>query len=152
MNGHHVPGAALVDDAAHPVVWLPVQRETDVPHVVAAVRQFCLAHGQTPLLAAHVATAASELANNLWMHTHQGGQIGLQALRDLSRIGIELRASDTGPGIPDLELAMREGYSTGGGMGCGLPGVQRLMDEFELHSTLGTGTEVRARKWTRLAR
>jgi serine/threonine-protein kinase RsbT len=152
MSECRLPGACVMDEVAHPVVWLPVQRETDVPHVVAAVRQFCLSHGHTTLLAAHVATAASELANNLWMHTHHGGKIGLQALRDACRSGVELRASDTGPGIADVALAMREGYSTGGGMGCGLPGVQRLMDEFELRSTLGAGTAVRARKWARLVR
>lgn len=144
------PGSPCPDDDRHPVLWLAVHRETDVPQVVAAARQFCTAHGQSALMAAHVATAASELANNLWMHTTHGGRVGLQALDETRRFGIELRASDTGPGIADIDLAMREGYSTGGGMGCGLPGVQRLMDEFELCSSLGHGTEVRARKWTRL--
>jgi serine/threonine-protein kinase RsbT len=60
---------------------------------------------------------------------------------------VELLSSDEGPGISDVALALREGYSTGGGMGCGLPGVQRLMDEFSIQSQPGVGTQVRACKW-----
>ncbi|PXW94338.1 serine/threonine-protein kinase RsbT [Sphaerotilus hippei] len=131
---------------------LTVQRESDVPQVVAAARQFCLGHGFTPLLAAHVATAASELANNLWMHTTRGGVLRLRLLRSPVRDGVELLASDDGPGIADITLALSEGYSTGGGMGCGLPGVQRLMDEFELVSEPGAGTRVCARKWSHAPR
>lgn len=133
-----------------------VERETDVPHVVAAARHFCLDHGLSPLLAAHVATAASELANNLWMHTTRGGTITLRLLPLSSsqapsmRRGVELQSDDEGPGIVDLALAQQEGYSTGGGLGCGLPGVQRLMDEFEIRSTPGVGTWVRACKWAKL--
>ena len=133
--------------AASPDCRLSVQRETDVPHVVAAARRFCTGHGLSPLLAAHVATAASELANNLWMHTTQGGTVSLRLLRLLKCTGIELVASDDGPGIADLALALREGYSSAGGMGCGLPGVRRLMDEFELVSAPGAGTRVRTCKW-----
>lgn len=123
-----------------------VQRETDVPHVVAGCRQACLALGLSPLQAAHVATAASELANNLWMHAQRGGHISLSATPG-PRTGVELRSDDEGPGIADLQAAMREGYSTAGGMGCGLPGVQRLMDEFQLSSQPGVGTQVCCRKW-----
>ena len=128
---------------------LRVARESDVAHVIVSARRFCGAQGLTPLLAAHVATAASELANNLWMHSTRGGQISL-ALRGGTRgRGVELESLDDGPGIADLSLALREGYSTGGGLGCGLPGVQRLMDEFAIESTVGVGTHVRASKWER---
>lgn len=123
-----------------------VERETDVPHVVAGCRQFCLDQGLSAVVAAHVATAASELANNLWMHTRQGGEIQLARLPGAD-LGVELRAEDHGPGIADVEAALREGYSTAGGMGCGLPGVRRLMDSFELHSRPGQGTQVVGRKW-----
>lgn len=123
-----------------------VQRESDVPHAVAAARQFSLAHGATPVQAAAVATVASELANNLWMHARGGGELLLRLRRGL-RPGVELWSLDQGPGIPDLALAMREGYSTAGGMGCGLPGSQRLMDEFEIASAAGQGTRVRTLKW-----
>lgn len=127
-----------------------VERETDVPHVVATSRHFCIGHGLSPLLAAHVATAASELANNLWMHTTRGGTITLRLLVQPTRRGVELLSGDQGPGIADLALAQQEGYSTGGGLGCGLPGVRRLMDEFEIRSLPGVGTWVRACKWTKL--
>lgn len=138
-----------------PRCQLTVVRETDVPQVVAAVRHFCIDHGLSALLAAHVATAASELANNLWMHTLRGGTLSLHKLdHDPCRLpllhprqGVELVATDDGPGIADLALALSEGYSTGGGMGCGLPGVQRLMDDFDIQSSPGAGTRVRARKW-----
>jgi len=124
-----------------------VRRETDVPQVVAAVRRFCIANGHTPLLAAHVATAASELANNLWMHALTAGQIGVAAGVAGRRPAVLLQAGDAGPGISDLKLALQEGWSSAGGMGCGLPGVQRLMDEFEIRSAPGLGTRVRALKW-----
>ena len=124
-----------------------VRVESDVPQAVAAAHRFCLGLGLSNLLAAHVATAASELANNLWMHARGGGELHLLHLRAAAREGVELRSDDHGPGIADLALAMTEGWSSAGGMGCGLPGVQRLMDEFSLTSTLGQGTVVVARKW-----
>jgi len=129
-------------------VQLVVERETDVPQVVAAAHRFCAAQGLSPLLAAHVATAASELANNLWMHTTTGGQIELRRLRaPQHRPALQITASDDGPGMADVALALREGYSSAGGLGCGLPGVQRLMDSFDIQSTPGAGTRVRASKW-----
>lgn len=125
--------------------------ELDVRSAVAAVMHLCSEHGLPQLLAAHVATAASELANNLWMHTTQGGHIAVQLIRrhglNGPGLGVELCARDNGPGMADPARAMEEGFSTGGGLGCGLPGVQRLMDEFHLDSTLGQGTVVVARKW-----
>lgn len=125
---------------------LIVRREADVPHAVAQTRAFCLAWGASALQAAQVATVASELGNNLWMHTTRGGQLQLR-MRRMGRVGVELCSLDDGPGIADLDAAMQEGFSTAGGLGCGLPGAQRLMDEFELHSRPGEGTQVRALKW-----
>lgn len=134
-----------------PPVMLSVVSELDVAAAVVAARRFCVDIGATPVCAAHVATAASELANNLWMHSSHGGRIGLRALQSARGVGVELSAEDEGPGIADLALALSEGYSTGGGLGCGLPGVRRLMDEFALESALGRGTQVLARKWWRHA-
>jgi len=91
------------------------------------------------------------LANNLWMHASHGGQVRLQVLHGERGPGVELQAEDDGPGIPDVPLALAEGYSTGGGLGCGLPGVQRLMDEFHIATRVGSGTCVTARKWARAA-
>lgn len=131
-----------------PETWqTKVRRESDVPQVVAGAYRFCRERGASDLQAAEVATAASELANNLWMHTPQGGEVRLVQRSSDGRIGVELQVQDQGPGIPDLALAMSEGYSSGGGLGCGLPGAKRLMDRFDIHSTVGEGTLIRAFKW-----
>jgi serine/threonine-protein kinase RsbT len=132
---------------ALPHIELSVGSELDVPHAVAAVSAFCRQHALNDVLTAHVATAASELANNLWMHATAGGHIGLALVHTATGRAIELRARDAGPGIADLGLAMTEGYSTGGGLGFGLPGVRRLMDEFTIESAPSHGTAVVARKW-----
>jgi serine/threonine-protein kinase RsbT len=136
-----------MDMATQRVVSVHVGSEFDVALLVGTVGHFCRSHGLPPLLAAHVATAASELANNLWMHADGGGHVSLALL--CAPAGIELVAEDQGPGIVDLGLALSEGYSTAGSLGCGLPGVQRLMDEFSIDSAAGRGTRVVARKWQR---
>ena len=126
---------------------IPVRGELDVASVIAGTQHFCASNGLPHLFGAHIATAASELANNLWIHTRRGGLIGLVLLDAGPRVGVELVAVDDGPGIDDVGQAMTEGYSSSGGLGCGLPGVRRLMDEFELETRLGHGTRVIARKW-----
>lgn len=95
-----------------------------------------------------LAAAASELATNIVRYAI-GGEIQLCLIRDAkNRIGLEVFASDSGPGIADIEAAMREHYtSEQGSLGMGLPSVRRIMDEFEIESIVGCGTRVRARKW-----
>jgi serine/threonine-protein kinase RsbT len=95
----------------------------------------------------YIATSVSELASNLFNHSTQGGTITLSIVQQNGKSGIEIIAEDDGPGIADVNLAMQNGYSTSGGMGCGLSGVKRLMDEFEINSEVGVGTRVAARKW-----
>jgi len=95
-----------------------------------------------------VATAISELARNI-VHYAKEGEITLTTLRTSEGCGIALVASDKGPGIPNLEQAMKLGYSTSGSLGIGLPGVQRLMDEFKIESRPGSGTIVTVKKWKR---
>ena len=96
-----------------------------------------------------IATAISELARNIVRYADHG----VVELRPLgtgtgtNQIGMEVIVSDEGPGIPDVELAMRDGYTTGNGLGMGLSGSRRLMDEFELESTTGKGTRITMRKW-----
>jgi len=95
---------------------------------------------------ARIATAISELARNLVLYA-DGGQISLQALEAGGRRGIQIVCSDEGPGIADIDLVMQDGYSTQRGLGMGLPGTRRLMDEFEIESQVDTGTTVTIRKW-----
>jgi serine/threonine-protein kinase RsbT len=95
-----------------------------------------------------IVTAASELARNVFLYAGSG-IMRWQALETGGRVGIELTFEDHGPGISDLEQAMEAGYTSGGGLGLGLPGAKRLMDEFEVASEIGRGTIVTAKKWHR---
>jgi len=93
-----------------------------------------------------IATAISELARNIVSYARTG-EIKLKAIQGSSRIGILVVASDAGPGIIDIRQALRDGFSTSGSLGLGLPGVRRLMDEFEITSRPGKGTMVMVKKW-----
>lgn len=93
-----------------------------------------------------IATAISELARNIVSYARRG-EIALQRIQNTTREGIMVVASDEGPGIRDLRQAMRDGFSTSGSLGLGLPGVRRLMDEFEIASGVGCGTKVTVKKW-----
>ena len=95
-----------------------------------------------------VATAISELARNIVQYAKLG-EIVLGVIEDDHTVGIAVVARDEGPGIPDIRATTVGGYSTSGGLGLGLPGVRRLMDEVEIDSEVGRGTTVTARKWTR---
>ncbi len=93
-----------------------------------------------------IATAISELARNIVAYASKG-RITLKVVNGLNREGISVTASDDGPGIPDVAQALRDGFSTSGSLGLGLPGVRRLMDEFEITSRPGRGTTVVVKKW-----
>lgn len=93
-----------------------------------------------------IATAISEIARNIIQYAGEG-EILLSEVRKEGRSGILIVARDQGPGIANLELAMQDGYSTSGGLGLGLSGARRLVDEFEIVSELGKGTTVTMRKW-----
>lgn len=93
-----------------------------------------------------IATAISELARNIVSYARKG-QITIKKVNGVNREGLSIIASDNGPGIPDIRQAMRDGFSTSGSLGLGLPGVRRLMDEFEITSELGRGTRVVVKKW-----
>ena len=95
-----------------------------------------------------IATAISELARNIVLYAGQG-EIILTRLERTGQTGVSVMARDDGPGITDLEHAMQDGYSTSGRLGLGLPGVRRLMDDFDIVSEPGKGTRVTVRKWTR---
>ena len=93
-----------------------------------------------------MATAISELARNIVSYAGQG-EIVLRATQNSGSPGVTVIARDDGPGIPSIEQALRDGYSTSGSLGLGLPGVRRLVDEFEIASEVGRGTTVTIRKW-----
>ncbi len=93
-----------------------------------------------------IATSISELARNIVSYARRG-EIALKIVRAANREGISIVASDSGPGIRDIRQAMTDGFSTSGSLGLGLPGVRRLMDEFEIASEPGRGTVVTVKKW-----
>jgi serine/threonine-protein kinase RsbT len=93
-----------------------------------------------------IATSISELARNIVSYARRG-EIILKVVHASNRQGISIIASDSGPGIRDIRQAMRDGFSTSGSLGLGLPGVRRLMDEFEIASEPGRGTIVTVKKW-----
>jgi serine/threonine-protein kinase RsbT len=93
-----------------------------------------------------IATAISELARNILEYA-KTGEIILALAQKGSRMGIFIQARDEGPGIPDISKALQDGYTTGKGLGIGLPGVRRLMDDFDATSTVGKGTVVTVKKW-----
>jgi len=111
-------------------------------------RAIALKLGFSPGSATLVATSISELARNILLYAGEG-EIGLQPLERLEGFGLAIHARDQGPGIADLDRALEDGYSTSGRLGLGLPGVRRLMDEFEINTNGGAGTTVRAVKWNR---
>jgi serine/threonine-protein kinase RsbT len=93
-----------------------------------------------------IATAISELARNIVSYARRG-RITLKVVDGGNRQGLSIIASDDGPGIADVRQALRDGFSTSGSLGIGLPGVRRLMDEFEISSQSGRGTTVAVKKW-----
>jgi len=97
-----------------------------------------------------IAAAISELARNILMYARRG-EIALKLVTNGDRQGVVIVARDQGPGIPDVGRALQDGYSTSGGLGLGLPGARRLMDEFDVSSVVGKGTTVTMKKWRQLA-
>jgi serine/threonine-protein kinase RsbT len=95
-----------------------------------------------------LATAISEVARNITTYAGEG-EVTVRILEEGGRQGIEVLASDDGPGIENVELAMQDGYTTGNGLGLGLPGTRRLVDDFDLRTKPGAGTTVRLVKWIR---
>ena len=102
--------------------------------------------GMSTSLQTMVATAISEVARNIVAYAGRG-EVELTVLEDGNRRGIEVVARDDGPGIVDVDLALMDGFSTAKGLGLGLPGARRLMDEFHLETAPGVGTTVTLRKW-----
>lgn len=124
---------------------LPVCAAADVERVRRAARSLATDQGFTPADTERVVLAVSELATNLRRYALDG-EVVLSVLAGPGGAGLAVESHDLGPGIPDLARALEDGFTTGGGLGGGLPGVRRLMDEFEITSA-PSGTHVLARKW-----
>ena len=125
---------------------LPVRSSNDIVVVRQVVRMRAVEIGFNLVEQTKIATAASELARNTINHGG-GGSARLQSLRNGGRAGLRLTFEDKGPGIPDIELALKDGYTTGGGLGLGLSGARRLSNEFEIQSRPGEGTRVTITRW-----
>lgn len=127
---------------------IPIRDVRDVAVVRRAVADAMDRLGASALKKTRLVTAASELARNTLTHGG-GGTLDLQIVRGTVGTGIVLVFSDKGPGIPDVTAALRDGYTTGSGLGLGLGGAKRLCDEFEISSEVGAGTTVRVAGWLR---
>ena len=125
---------------------LPIRAPEDVVSLRRAVRDWAVQIGFGLVDQTKVVTAASELGRNTLIHG-QGGSVRLEALNDGDRRGLRLVFEDQGPGIPDVAQALRDGYSTGDGLGLGLGGARRLSNEFEIDSRPGGGTRITATRW-----
>lgn len=125
-----------------------IERETDIVIARQRGRELAAAIGFSSTEQTIIALAISEITRNIVSYAQRGG-VTLSRLEDGGRVGILIVASDRGPGIPDVHLAMRDGYSTAKSLGVGLPGAKRVMDEFDLASTVGKGTTVTMKKWLR---
>ena len=132
-----------------PEARISVSRDGDVVLARQSGRALAVKLGFTDSDPMFVATAISEVARNILVHAGGLGEIVVRTVHRNGRAGIEVVATDRGPGIANIELAMKEGYSTVNSLGLGLPGARRLMDEFEIASTPGTGTTITMRKWTK---
>jgi len=125
---------------------LPVRVDADVVMVRQRVRAWAVEQGFGLVDQTKIITAASELARNVLVHGG-GGTALLESLSEGTRKGLRLTFEDRGPGIPDLNLAMKDGFTTGSGLGLGLSGSKRLSNEFDLQSTVGEGTRVMITRW-----
>ena len=125
---------------------LAIRTPEDIVHMRQAVRENAVRQGFSIVDQTKIVTAASELARNI-LNYGGGGEMVLETLAEGVRKGLKLAFVDQGPGIPDIEQAMKDGYTTGGGMGLGLGGAKRLSNDFQIESRPGAGTRVTITRW-----
>lgn len=154
FTGHHPAG--LIDTylrerfrgVRKDCVLVPLHTDEDVVYLRRQVRERALALNLSLVDQTKLVTATSELARNTIKYGG-GGEVQLELLNDGLREGVALLFVDGGPGITDLPLALTDGYTTGGGLGLGLSGSKRLVDEFEIDTRIEEGTAVSIVKWKR---
>ena len=127
---------------------IPITSESDIVEVRRRIREESNLLGFDATEVTRIVTSASELARNIYRYAKEGS-LHWTGMEKTTPRGIELVFEDQGPGIPDVEQAMTPGFSTMRGLGLGLPGTKRLMDEMEIESEVGKGTRVVIRKWLR---
>jgi serine/threonine-protein kinase RsbT len=129
-----------------PAETVAIRAGEDVVRVRQVVRDHAVRLGFTLIEQTKLVTAASELARNTLEHG-RGGEVMVEDVVNGGRLGIRLTFEDQGPGIPDIALALKDGYTTGGGLGLGLGGAKRLVGDLQVESVVGKGTRVRATRW-----
>jgi serine/threonine-protein kinase RsbT len=125
---------------------LPLQTSSDVVVARQKVRQWAIELRFSLVDQTKMVTAASELARNALDHG-RGGQMTIEVVNGTARSGLRLIFEDHGPGIPDIEMALKDGYTTGAGMGLGLGGSKRLVNDFSIESEAGKGTKITVVRW-----
>jgi serine/threonine-protein kinase RsbT len=123
-----------------------IRSDLDIVIARTLARDTAKALGFGAIDQARIATAVSELARNIFLYAGSGS-VTVREIERTGRKGIEIICDDQGPGISDVSVVMQDGYSTSRGMGMGLPGAKRLMDEFDIKSSEGVGTTITCRKW-----
>lgn len=124
----------------------PIRSSDDIVKIRQITRELALMQGFSLVDQTKIVTASSELARNTLEHGG-GGEARLEALQEGNRRGVRLTFVDQGPGIADLETALKDGFTTGNGMGLGLSGSRRLVNDFEIRSEVGKGTRVMIARW-----
>lgn len=124
----------------------PIYNQADIVYIRQAVRDWAIQQKFSIVDQTKIITAASELARNTFEYG-KGGTMKMEALTDGIKKGLRLTFEDKGPGIENLQLALTDGYTTGGGLGMGLTGARRLVNDFDIKSTPGEGTTVQITKW-----
>jgi serine/threonine-protein kinase RsbT len=125
---------------------LPIRSQEDIVRVRQSTREAAVAQGFTLVDQTKLVTAASELARNT-LDYGGGGEVEIARLNEPPRRGVRLVFSDKGPGIADVDLALKDGYTSGGGLGLGLGGARRLSNDFSITSKVGEGTQVTIARW-----
>jgi serine/threonine-protein kinase RsbT len=128
------------------ITTMSLNASEDVVRMRSAVRQAAIAQGLSLVDQTKVVTAASELARNA-LDYGGGGAVDIELVQNGTRPGVRLTFSDRGPGIPDIEQALKDGFTTGGGLGLGLGGAKRLSNEFSIVSQPGAGTRIVIVRW-----
>jgi len=135
-----------IPDPNRPAIRVEIAANEDVVLVRQRAREQSQRAGFSLLETTKLVTAASELARNTLEHGG-GGHAELEVVTDGIRRGVRMTFIDDGPGIPDIEAALRDGFTTGGGLGLGLGGSRRLVSEFHIESTVGKGTRIQVIRW-----